>query len=220
MTANGNLIKQLLIAILVFHIRLVRSLLVSFLCVSTNARVLPFRLYGKAYANIDRKARVTFHYGSITFNKGIRRFEPFIGVIEMSKNSRLEVYGDFTINPGAQIIICENGILSLGSGYINRFVKIKCFNRITIGKDVAISENVTIWDSDVHEIIRPGYNKTAHVNIGDHVWIGTNTIILKGVTIGNNSIIAAGSVVNKSIPENCLAGGNPASVIKKGISWK
>lgn len=51
--------------------------------------------------------------------------------------------------------------------------------------------------------------------IGDDVFIGTNCIILKGVTIGARSIIAAGSVVTKSIPADCIAGGNPAKIIRR-----
>lgn len=53
------------------------------------------------------------------------------------------------------------------------------------------------------------------VVIGDDVWIGTGSIILPGVNIGNGSVISAGSVVTKSVPEMCLVGGNPAKVIRR-----
>ena len=53
------------------------------------------------------------------------------------------------------------------------------------------------------------------IKIGNNVWVGYNVIILKGVIIGENSVIGAGSVVVKDIPENCIAAGNPAKVIKK-----
>lgn len=56
---------------------------------------------------------------------------------------------------------------------------------------------------------------SAPVTIEDDVFIGMNCVILKGVTIGARSIIAAGSVVTKSIPADCVAGGNPAKVIKR-----
>src|SRR5205809_838616 len=57
--------------------------------------------------------------------------------------------------------------------------------------------------------------KTAPVKIANNVWIGMNAVILKGVTIGENSVVAAGSVVTKSIPPNTVVAGNPAIVVKQ-----
>ena len=61
---------------------------------------------------------------------------------------------------------------------------------------------------------------SAPIKIGNHVWIGQGATILKGVTIGNNSIIAAGAIVTKDIPANCIAAGVPARVIKEDVNWK
>lgn len=103
---------------------------------------------------------------------------------------------------------------------MNRNVKIRCHQEIVIGNNVAISENVTIWDSDAHQIIGKETETTKPIKIGNHVWIGNNVTILKGVTIGDEAVIAAGSVVNKDIPSGCLAGGVPARVIRDKIQWK
>ncbi|MEP6955368.1 MAG: DapH/DapD/GlmU-related protein, partial [Chthoniobacterales bacterium] len=64
---------------------------------------------------------------------------------------------------------------------------------------------------------RPARTKlrSAPVVIGDNVWIGMNAIILKGVTIGENSVVAAGAVVSKSVPANVVVAGNPAVVVKQ-----
>lgn len=85
---------------------------------------------------------------------------------------------------------------------------------VTIGKNTLISKNVTIethdhgYDPHSKPVCRP-------LIIGQNVWIGMNTMILSNVcTIGDNAIIAAGSVVTKPVPENCIVGGNPAKVIK------
>ncbi|MDD1661935.1 MAG: acyltransferase [Methanomicrobiales archaeon] len=92
---------------------------------------------------------------------------------------------------------------------------------IRIGAHTKIAPNVIIVDSDFHrpwppeERDRyPGSEEDAAVSIGEHCWIGMNALILKGVTIGDNSVIAAGSVVVKDIPRDSLAGGAPAKVIK------
>jgi acetyltransferase-like isoleucine patch superfamily enzyme len=130
----------------------------------------------------------------------------------------LDVAGEFLIYSGCQIVVDKDAKLDLGSGYINSNSTISCFGNIKIGHDVAIAENVTIRDSDNHSIVG-GKSQTAPIIIGDHVWIGLNTIILKGVTIGDGSIIAAGSLVNKSIPPNCLAAGVPAKVIRENVAW-
>ncbi len=90
--------------------------------------------------------------------------------------------------------------------------------KISIAKDTLIGTEFTVYDSDFH-CLNPslrisGIAKTAPVSIGENVFIGSRVTILKGVTIGNNSVITYGSVVTSSIPENCIAGGIPAKVIR------
>jgi maltose O-acetyltransferase len=89
---------------------------------------------------------------------------------------------------------------------------------IKIGANTLMGTNVTIYDSDFHEL-HPGKRftgipQTAGVSVGKNVFIGSNVTILKGVQIGNNSVIGSGSLVVNSIPENVIAGGNPCRVIK------
>lgn len=92
-------------------------------------------------------------------------------------------------------------------------VTIWCFDKITIGNNVRVGANVTIMDGDAHQD-DPRAGKNCPIKIEDNVWIGANAIVLKGVTIGRNSLIGAGSVVAKDIPENVVAAGNPCRVIK------
>ena len=105
---------------------------------------------------------------------------------------------------------------------------------IEIGSHCLISWNVGIADSDFHPLqpaqrmidahaLAPYFEgrpkrpklRTAPVIIRDNVWIGMNAVILKGVTIGENSVVAAGAVVTKSIPPNVVAAGNPAVIVRK-----
>lgn len=92
---------------------------------------------------------------------------------------------------------------------------------IQIGEDCMLAPNVTIVDSDFHATWPPYARRKeldvatdAGVTLERNVWVGMGTIILKGVTIGENSVIGAGSVVKDDIPANCLAAGVPARVIR------
>ena len=91
-------------------------------------------------------------------------------------------------------------------------VSIGAAKEITIGNNVLCGANVVITDFDWHLDI--SNSLPAPVIIHDNVWIGLNTVILKGVEIGENSIIGANSLVLKDIPSNVVAGGNPCKVLK------
>ncbi len=102
----------------------------------------------------------------------------------------------------------------------NNFTAIADIKSITIESNCLIGTNVEIINSDFHDLNLEnrfgGKNiKRESILIKSNVFIGNNVKILKGVTIGKNSVIANGSVVVKSIPENAIAGGNPAKVIKQ-----
>lgn len=95
--------------------------------------------------------------------------------------------------------------------------------KIIIGKDCMISYDVEIRNTDSHMIY--DLNSNIRLNTGkeiiikDNVWIGTKCLILKGSNIDNNSIVAAGSIVNKEFSNNCIIAGNPAKVIKNNVYW-
>lgn len=94
---------------------------------------------------------------------------------------------------------------------------------IMIGKDCMLSHDIYANTSDSHSIIDlesgARINAPHDIVLEDHVWIGMRAYLSKGVTIGSGSIVAANSVVTKVIPRNVAAGGNPARVLKEGVSW-
>lgn len=137
-------------------------------------------------------------------------------LLELSDNSKLTV-DDFTIYAGGKVCVADGAELILGTGYINHNISIECFKKIEVGKNVCISDNVQIRDSDNHLIKGKESEATKPIIIKDNVWIGMGVIILKGVTIGEGAIVAAGAVVNKDVPPHTLVGGVPAKIIRENV---
>ena len=114
----------------------------------------------------------------------------------------------------------ESKIVFKGNNYINNsFTAISEGRGIVIGADTIIGCNVQIYDSDFHVVAakRRGipHHSSAQVIIGENVWIGNNCIILKGASIGDNSVVAAGSIVTSEFGPGVVIGGSPARIIKK-----
>ncbi len=135
---------------------------------------------------------------------------------------------------GVSFSLGEHGTCSVGDFTLLNGALIMASERIEIGSHCLISWNVGIADSDFHPVdaaqrridtmaLAPFFEgrpprpeiKTAPVKIHDNVWIGMNAVILKGVTIGENSVVAAGSVVSRSVPANVVVAGNPATIVKE-----
>ncbi|UTN04633.1 acyltransferase [Flavobacterium bizetiae] len=131
-------------------------------------------------------------------------------------------YSTLGKNNKCKFFVSKNAELILGNNIGMSNVVIVATKSIIIGNNIMIGGGVTIVDSDFHSL-NPCHWHTdedeknmvnSPVIINDNVFIGMDSIILKGVTIGNNVVIAAGSVVSKSIPENQIWGGNPAKFIR------
>lgn len=138
-------------------------------------------------------------------------------------------------------VLKNNGEITLGDRVLlHRFVKLSAYGgRIEIGnnsyigdrteihagKSVKIGSNVNIaWDCNILDRDYHAFESDSEVirsvEIKDNVWIGCRSIVLKGVTIGEGAVVAAGSVVTRDVPPKCLVAGNPAKVIKENIRWK
>lgn len=155
------------------------------------------------------------------------------GKIEIRNSGKIVIGNKFIANSGKmnnpiggdtylRFIIQDKGILEIGENVGISNSTIVCWENIKIDDYVFIGGSCKIWDTDFHSInaeerclLGDRETKTAPIHIKKYAFIGGNTIILKGVTIGEKSIIAAGSVVTKNIPDNEIWGGNPAKFIKK-----
>jgi acetyltransferase-like isoleucine patch superfamily enzyme len=178
-------------------------------------------IYKRVHLKIDRNAHVRVSDGSrLKFGSPWEMTGLLPSTLAVAEGGQLHINGDFEFHTGAFVVVNKDAKLEIGSGYTNYEVEITCFKSITIGNNTAISKGVIIRDSDNHIINNNKALMTQPIKIGDNVWIGLGSIILKGVTIGDGCIIAAGSVVNRDIPAHSLAGGVPAKVLKSDVSWQ
>jgi acetyltransferase-like isoleucine patch superfamily enzyme len=149
------------------------------------------------------------------------------------KERAVELGNHVSCYAGVSFALGENGTCKIGDFTLLNGALIMADESIEIGSHCLVSWNVGIADSDFHPIdaaqrridtmaLAPFYKdrpprpeiKSAPVRIKDNVWIGMNAVILKGVTIGENSIVAAGAVVSKDVPPNVVVAGNPAVIVK------
>ncbi len=159
-----------------------------------------------------------------------------------SESIRLRIGEQSVING---TIVLERGIGQISIGdrtYISGGTNIICASDIQIGSDVLLAWGITIIDHNAHSVrwadrakdvdewrqgwLAGGYPEAARrknwdivsmapVVIGDKAWVGFNSIILKGVCIGEGVVVAAGSVVTKDVPPYCIVAGNPAKIVRE-----
>jgi acetyltransferase-like isoleucine patch superfamily enzyme len=146
----------------------------------------------------------------------------------------VRIWNHVSVYAGCSFAVGRNGACSIGDFTLLNGALIMAEERIEIGSHCLVSWNVGIADSDFHPLepaqrlidaqaLAPFFKdrpprpqlKTAPVIVRDNVWIGMNAVILKGVTIGENSVVAAGSVVTKNVPPNVVVAGNPAAIVKQ-----
>lgn len=144
--------------------------------------------------------------------------------IEIPRNfGDIELEGGCSLDRGVTLLCSGDPLphpkirISTGT-YINRHTFLDASLSITVGRDCAIGPGCYITDHDhgtepsLPPLAQPLISKPTQ--IGDRVWIGANVTILKGVTIGNDAVIGAGSVVTKDVPENAIVVGVPAKVMR------
>ena len=143
--------------------------------------------------------------------------------VRMNKNAK------WYVNNGAQLFyntvieVKDNAVLNTGFFSANGGSVIITAKRINIGEDVMLGRNIIVYDSDFHQVFDKQMNPTNYpkeVNIEDHVWLTSNVTVLKGVTIGRDSLITAQTLIRKDFPENSLiAGGATGKVVSNCNGW-
>lgn len=131
-----------------------------------------------------------------------------------NRGGRIEV-GSCAFFPGVRLECWRGARISIGDGtYLNRNVEIVAASSVTLGRNCAIGRDVIVMDSDQHAVGGAPF-VAEPVLVEDRAWIGARTIILKGVTIGHDSLVGAGSIVTHDIPPWSVAVGQPARVIRE-----
>ncbi|MBO4897370.1 MAG: acyltransferase [Clostridia bacterium] len=177
-------------------------------------------VYKNTNAYISPSAKVDIK-GTLKIGKCWQDFRPAKTNFVIGDNATLCVKGNYRIYSGSRVAVNRGATLVLGAnGFMNMHTNLRCFERITVGDNVKISEEVIISDSDNHMIKRDNYKPAIPIEIGNHVLIGLRSMILKGTKIGDGAIIAAAAVVLRDVPERSLVGGLPAKVIKENIDWE
>jgi acetyltransferase-like isoleucine patch superfamily enzyme len=137
-------------------------------------------------------------------------------------NGEMVVYGDVTIGKGSRFDIGSGAICTLNNCKISGMSNFIIQHGLTIEDNSRIAWGCELLDNDQHVSVHAdgSERKYTGITIQKNVWVGSRVLILKNVTIGEGSIIGAGAVVTRSIPERVLAAGNPARVIRENVTWQ
>jgi len=191
-----------------------------------------FNGFKKLYSSIDIGNHA--HLNNVLFDVG-SDVEITVGEYSRLKNVHFHCYGNkMRVKIGSACQLKDvtiwgedtDGSFVLGNGtYIGgaHFAVTGNNKSIFIGADCMFSDGITVRNGDSHAIINvetgEKINDEKNVMIGSHVWLTQNVTVLKGTTIGENCIVGTGSIVSGHFGDNLLIGGNPAKVLKSGVTW-
>lgn len=148
----------------------------------------------------------------------------------ISPTARLTGPGTYRLHPGsrigdgARLWVGPGATLEMHPGArIGDRTIVNVATRVVLGPGTEVSWDAQIMDTDFHEIRRedaPSAPVTAPTVLGRNVLVGTRALVLKGVTIGDDSVVAAGAVVTRDVPAGSVVAGNPARVVSRTVGWQ
>jgi acetyltransferase-like isoleucine patch superfamily enzyme len=177
--------------------------------------------YHWRFVRLDRVNHSEFAVGGdLSFNVPVRAGGT--GRIRLGDRNCFGCRDGYRLGSGEVSLYTANAqaAITIGNGnFFNSNVSIGAAEKVCIGDDCLIGTCVSIADCDFHDV-NPETRRTSQgarmpVRIGNNVWLGSSVAILKGVSIGDNTVVGAMSVVTKSIPANCVAAGNPARILRQ-----
>ncbi len=205
------------------NINLALYIYLNYFCKSVNREkkyhIFPYRrtrirIRSNAEIILNGDLRINAHQGDKRFARSY---------LSMHKNSKLFIGGFVTLGQGSIIVVNENAVLEfMGKVTSNINLAIGCQQLIRIGNDTMIGSDVTIFDTDFHPTEYPNNEFCVHTSpvcIGEHVWIGTRAMIMKGSNIGTGSIIGANAYFAGNLPANTLVSCIPSRTVLKDVKW-
>ncbi|WP_198412599.1 acyltransferase [Nocardioides mangrovicus] len=160
-----------------------------------------------------RRRWYTARYRSLTLGEGVM----ILGPLRIKHGTRVELGARVRVRG---LSVKGGGTVTVGSDTLLNGCWLIAQEQVTIGRECLISD-CGITDTDYHNLRpedrhRPPLSATrAPVEIGDNVWVGLRALLLKGSTVGSDSVVAAGAVVRGSVPPRVVVSGNPADIVKR-----
>lgn len=172
----------------------------------------------KGTISIAPNSRLKFGFGNVgIYDKKYQR-----SIWEVSGEIRIS--GNCSFGHGSRLCVTSNGVLDIGANFVNSaMMTIVCSKSIVIGSNVLTSWESFVMDTDWHCTYSPIKNEVfpyqKPIVIGDNVWVGFRSVILKGSKISNGCIIGANALVSGIFEsENCVLVGNPARIVKSDLT--
>ena len=198
-----------------FNIRRTTVFLSKFNITNSNRLKLSYAFVERSSISTEGSSNHICISGSITNSK----------ISIWGNNNQIILHPNVKLNNSTIVLRGNNCKIEIGNGSTFGSIYMVCMgkkNSIKIGKNCMFSENIDLWATDSHPIYNI-YNKLINpskpIVIGDFVWVGAKSSILKGVSIGNGSIVGMSSIVTKNVDAATLNVGNPLRVIKTNIRW-
>ena len=214
----------------IIEINLVSTVYLNFIMFPFSKAIrFPILIFGKVTIKNVRKGRLVFNCPLTT------------GILQIGKRSlgfldkhncrtiwnvagTLYVHGKASIGQGCCVEVEKDAVMTLGRNFnVTGRSVLLCTDQITFGDDCLLSWDLLIMDTDWHKVISTTdggiLNPSKPINIGNHVWIGCRSLILKGVNISDNVIVAANSTISRNIDEEFVVVGSNG-VLKENVGWE
>lgn len=206
------------------RIRIIKYFYLNYFCKKIirvdNSKIIPYK---NAVIDIETGARIYIVNGDIEIGCNLLKGSREETRIRLRENAVWGSNGGCKISYGSTIEILKGALLDSKYFTVNSNSILIAAKKISLGQDVMIARNVVIYDSDFHEIYYEGIkgNRSKDVIIGEHVWVGTNSIILKGVNLKKGCVVAANTIVTENVEsENLIGIKSEIKCINNHIQWK